>query len=212
MRASIQIQAGKSVMAETRPGLSKPRRTGGDGNPEVFCADEQVAVAVDLSRWQTLALDVLEAEGVRGAAELTVVFVDEETMQQLNAQYMGNNYATDVLAFPLDAVEATRTPGPGALTKGPDKNEFDIADLPLLLGDVVICPAVAVKQAPVHAGNDIDEMALLLVHGILHVLGNDHDNPDATIKMQALERKHLEAFHWHGSAPTHFRHVPEVKQ
>ena len=91
-------------MAETRPGLSKPRRTGGDGNPEVFCADEQVAVEVDLGRWQTLALDVLEAEGVRGAAELTVVFVDEGTMQQLNAQYMGNNYATDVLAFPLDAV------------------------------------------------------------------------------------------------------------
>ena len=166
MLALIQIQVGKSAMAETRPGLSKPRRTGGDGNPEVFCADEQVAVEVDLGRWQTLALDVLEAEGVRGAAELTVVFVDEGTMQQLNAQYMGNNYATDVLAFPLDAVEATRTPGPGALTKGPDKNEFDIADLPLLLGDVVICPTVAVKQAPLHAGNEDDEMALLLVHGL----------------------------------------------
>ena len=141
-------------MAETRPGLAKARRTGGDGSPEVFCADEQVSVEVDLERWQALALDVLEAEGVRGAAELTVVFVDEGTMQQLNAQYMGNNYATDVLAFPLDAVEVTRTPGPGALTKGPDKNEFDIADLPLLLGDVVICPTVAVKQAPLHAGTE----------------------------------------------------------
>ena len=199
-------------MAETRPGLSKPRRSGGDGNPEVFFADEQVGVEVDLGRWQTLALDVLEAEGVRGAAELTVVFVDEGTMQQLNAQYMGNNYATDVLAFPLDAVEATRTPGPGALTKGPDKNEFDIADLPLLLGDVVICPTVAVKQAPLHAGNEDDEMALLLVHGILHVLGNDHDTPDAAGAMQALERKHLESFHWHATAPTNFRHVPEVQQ
>jgi len=199
-------------MAETRPGLSRPRRTGGDGSPEVFCADEQVAVLVDLGRWQTLALDVLESEGVRGAAELTVVFVDEETMQQLNAQYMGNNYATDVLAFPLDAVEATRTPGPGALTKGPDKDEFDIADLPLLLGDVVICPTVAVKQASSHAGNEEDEIALLLVHGILHVLGNDHDTPDAAIAMQALERKHLEAFHWHATAPAGFRHVPEINQ
>jgi probable rRNA maturation factor len=169
-------------------------------------------VAVDLGRWQTLALDVLEAEGVRGAAELTVVFVDEETMKQLNSQYMGNNYATDVLAFPLDAVEATRTPGPGALTKGPDKNEFDIADLPLLLGDVVICPTIAAKQAAVHAGNEIDEMALLLVHGILHVLGNDHDTPDAATAMQTLERKHLESFHWHSKAPDNFRHVPEVKQ
>lgn len=199
-------------MAETRPGLSRPRRAGGDGNLEVFCADEQVAVEVDLGRWQTLALDVLEAEGVRGAAELTVVFVDEGTMQQLNTQYMGNKYATDVLAFPLDAVEATRTPGPGALTKGPDKNGFDIADLPLLLGDVVICPAVAVKQAPLHAGTNDDEIALLLVHGILHVLGSDHDNADASIAMQARERKHLEAFHWRSPAPSNFRHVPEVPQ
>ena len=212
MLASIQIQVGKSVMAETRPGLSRPRRTGGDGTPEVFCADEQVAVAVDLGRWQTLALDVLEAEGVRGAAELTVVFVDEGTMQQLNAQYMGNNYATDVLAFPLDAVEATRTPGPGALTKGPGKNGFDIADLPLLLGDVVVCPTVAMKQAPSHAGTEDDEMALLLVHGILHVLGNDHDTAEAAIAMQALERKHLESFHWQAAAPANFRHVPEVMQ
>lgn len=133
-------------------------------------------------------------------------------MKQLNTQYMGNSYATDVLAFPLDAVEATRTPGPGALTKGPDKNEFDIADLPLLLGDVVICPAVAVKQAPKHAGTNDDEIALLLVHGILHVLGSDHDNPDAATVMQALERKHLEAFHWHQAAPANFRHVPEVTQ
>ncbi|TRZ74723.1 MAG: rRNA maturation RNase YbeY [Actinobacteria bacterium] len=199
-------------MAETRPGSKRPRRTGGDGDPEVFCADEQTDVEIDLARWQTLALDVLEAEGVRGAAELTVVFVDEGTMKQLNTQYMGSSYATDVLSFPLDAVEATRTPGPGALTKGPDKNEFDIADLPLLLGDVVICPAVAIKQAPSHAGSHDDEIALLLVHGILHVLGSDHDNPDAATVMHALERKHLEAFHWHQAAPANFRHVPEVTQ
>lgn len=197
-------------MAEARPGLSRPRRTGGDGDPEVFCADEQSDVLVDLSRWQTLALDVLRAEGVRGAAELTVVFVDGLTMAELNAQYMGNNYATDVLAFPLDAVEATRTPGPGALTKGPDKTEFDISDLPLLLGDVVICPTVAVAQAPSHAGNMEDELALLLVHGILHVLGNDHDTPETAAAMQARERKHLEAFHWGHDAPTEFRSVPDV--
>jgi probable rRNA maturation factor len=71
---------------------------------------------------------------------------------------------------------------------------------------------VAVKQAPLHAGNEDDEMALLLVHGILHVLGNDHDTPDAASAMQALERKHLESFHWHSTAPTNFRHVPEVQQ
>ena len=199
-------------MAESRPGVSKPRRVGGDGEPEVFMADEQQDLEIDLARWQNLALDVLRAEGVKGLTEMTVMFIDAPTMAELNLQYMGKSYATDVLSFPLDAVEATRSPGPGAMSKTPEPSPLDVSELPLLLGDVVICPTVAIKQAPLHAGNEDDEMALLLVHGILHVLGNDHDTPDAAGAMQALERKHLESFHWHSTAPDNFRHVPEVKQ
>ena len=55
---------------------------------------------------------------------------------------------------------------------------IDLNDLPLLLGDVVICPAVAKRQSPTHAGNLEDELALLVVHGILHVLGFDHDKDE----------------------------------
>jgi probable rRNA maturation factor len=186
--------------------LSKPRRVGGDGEPEIFCADEQSEIEIDLTRWQSLALNVLESEGVRGAAEMTIVFVNELSMTELNEQYMGNPKATDVLAFPLDAVDAARTPGPGAMSKGPDRVSLDITELPLLLGDVVICPSVAAAQAATHAGNLEDEIALLVVHGMLHVLGADHDTPEATKAMRGRELVLLETHHWKAPAPKNFRH------
>lgn len=196
-------------MMHPRRMSAHPRRVGGDGEPEVFCADEQSEVPIDLGKWQQLALGVLLSEGVRGAAEITVVFVDEISMTELNTQYMGAAKPTDVLAFPLDAVEASKTPGPGAQSKGPDKEITDLGDLPLLLGDVVICPTVAKRQAPVHAGSLDDELALLLVHGMLHVLGDDHDTPEAEAKMHARERRLLEELHWGHEAPAAFRHKPE---
>lgn len=192
-------------MAESRPGFSKPRRIGGDGEPEIFCADEQSDIEIDLPRWQRLALNVLEAEGVRGAAEMTIVFVNQLSITELNEQYMGNPKPTDVLAFPLDAVDAARTPGPGAMSKGPDRVSLDVTELPLLLGDVVICPSVAANQAATHAGNFDDEIALLVVHGMLHVLGADHDTPETTKTMRDRELALLEAHHWKAAAPTGFR-------
>jgi probable rRNA maturation factor len=71
----------------------------------------------------------------------------------------------------------------------------DLDDQPLLLGDVVISPAVAARQAPEHAGSYEDEVALLLVHGILHVLGMDHAADDERVAMQARERALLAQFH-----------------
>ena len=71
-----------------RPRLTRQQRVGGDGVPEVFCADEQNDIAVDLGRWQQLALDVLLAEGVRGLAEMAVLFVSEREMTELNDSYM----------------------------------------------------------------------------------------------------------------------------
>lgn len=192
-------------MAESRPGLSKPRRVGGDGEPEIFCADEQSDIEIDLHRWQNLALQILHSEGIRGAAELTIVFVNRLSMSELNEQYMGVSAPTDVLAFPLDAVDAARTPGPGAMSKGPSRVSIDINELPLLLGDVVICPSVADSQASTHAGNLDDELALLIVHGMLHVLGADHDTPDSTAAMRAREVVLLETHHWKGPAPQNFR-------
>ena len=107
---------------------------------------------------------------------------------------MGADGPTDVLAFPIDdPAVAGRWPDAG--TTGPDRDEPDPSDLPLLLGDVIVCPAVAARQAPEHAGTLEDELALLVVHGVLHVLGHDHAEPEEAAVMQARERALLQRFH-----------------
>lgn len=200
-------------MPDPRPTRQRPRRVGGDGDPldvEVHCADEQTDVALDLARWRGLALEVLRAEGVRGDAQLGLTFVGERAMSELNAAHMGHEGPTDVLAFPMDAVDTTRTPGPATHSRSPQHGRTDESDHTLLLGDVVVCPAVARAQAPAHAGTVDDELALLVVHGILHVLGHDHDAEASASRMHARERELLQAHHWRGPAPADFRHVPRA--
>jgi probable rRNA maturation factor len=177
------------------PLTSKRRRLPDEGTVEVFVADEQSAQPVDGARWQRLAENVLGAEGIRGDAELSLLFVDEATMGELNKRFMGQDGPTDVLAFPLedDLIGAGRWPDNGPT--GPASNRAEIEEAPLLLGDVVVCPAVAASNAPAHAGTYEDEVALLVVHGILHVLGMDHVEPEEASVMQAKERSLLERFH-----------------
>lgn len=167
----------------------------------VFGVDEQDDEPMDVGRWVRLAEQVLDAEGVRRTSELSLLFVDATTMAELNEQHMGKTGPTDVLAFPIDddGLEHGRWPDNG--TSGPDRPPLDMDDVPALLGDVVVCPSVAAAQAAEHAGQPQhdgtleDEVALLVVHGILHVLGHDHAEPDETAAMQAKEQSHLAAFH-----------------
>ena len=180
------------------PPRSRPaRHTTGpdDGEPSVFAADEQSVVAVDVAHLTRLAEQVLDAERVRGDCELSLYFVDEETIADLNERFLGHSGPTDVLAFPIDddLVEIGRSPDAG--TTGPDRAPAEPSEVPLLLGDIVICPAVAKRNAPTHAGTYADEMALLVVHGILHVLGMDHADEEETAAMQAKERDLLGRFH-----------------
>ena len=154
----------------------------------VIVADEQDDVEVDLDRWSALARAVLVDEGLVG--ELTLTFVDRDDIAALNAEHMDVQGPTDVLSFPLDA--------------DLDPADAPVAGVPLLLGDVVICPAVAADAAPTHAGSLDDELALLVVHGVLHVLGHDHTGPDDTDQMQARELHHLEGWHWRGPRPAGF--------
>jgi probable rRNA maturation factor len=160
----------------------------GDGQATVVVADERSPddspdVAVDLEQWRRLALATLVECGVSG--ELTVTFVDAAEIAELNAEHMGSAGPTDVLSFPLDD-----EPTPG---------------VPRLLGDVVVSPAVAAAQHATHAGTIDDELALLVVHGVLHVLGHDHAEPDETALMRRRELELLEAHHWQGPAPAGFR-------
>lgn len=128
---------------------------------------------VDRERWRLLAEQALRTEGVV-AGELHLVFVDEATMAELNETHMGVEGPTDVLAFPLDAPSAVAVGGP------------------VLLGDVIVCAPVAARNAP---GRVDDELALLVVHGVLHVLGHDHVDPDETRLMREREQALLAAHH-----------------
>jgi len=179
-----------------RPPRSAPRRRGaGEGVLTVFVADEQRDELVDVARWGALAEQVLGAEGVQGEAELSVLFVDAETIATLNADFMGINGPTDVLSFPIDGELAPSGRWPDDGGPGPDRGLPDIDDMPLLLGDVIICPEVAAANAPDHAGSLDDELALLVVHGILHLLGLDHADDADRAAMQARERTLLEQFY-----------------
>ena len=101
-------------------------------------------------------------------------FVDEATIADLNVRFMGGTGPTDVLAFPIDETTERRAVARAARARDRDAEPLD---MPLLLGDVVISPAVAARSAPTHAGTYEDEVALLVVHGVLHVLGTTTPSP-----------------------------------
>lgn len=130
---------------------------------------------LDGPRWAALLAAVLATEGVAGGAEAGLTFVSPSVMADLNQTHMGGVGPTDVLAFPIDGLDAA---GPGSL-----------------VGDVVICPVVAWAGAADHAGSDADELALLVVHGALHLLGHDHAEADERAVMQARERALLATHH-----------------
>lgn len=159
----------------------------------VFASDEQSDVEVDLERWLRLARLVLADERAPEDAEVSLIFVDETAIADLNIKFLGGTGPTDVLAFPIDDdhIPSGRQPdsggrGPGAPT--------DPTDPPVVLGDVVVCPLVAQRQAPDHAGTLDDELALLVVHGVLHLLNYDHAEEQETAVMQARERELLAKF------------------
>ncbi|MGH9075582.1 MAG: rRNA maturation RNase YbeY [Acidimicrobiales bacterium] len=149
----------------------------------VLAADEQSSRPVDLERWRALALAVLEAEGLRGEVEVSLVFVDSETIAELNHRFLARQGPTDVLAFSIDAFPI-------------DDDPATAVGLPRLLGDVVICPEVAFRNAPEGAPHAYDdEMALLVVHGLLHLQGMDHATDADAEAMEARERELLAQLH-----------------
>jgi probable rRNA maturation factor len=162
---------------------------------EVFVADEQSEHPVEPLRWARLAEQVLADEGVRGEAELSILFVDEPAMADLNLRFNSKEGPTDVLAFPIDEepTEGGRSPDSGGT--GPGYTPPEPADLPVLLGDVVVCPSVASRNAASHAGTYDDELALLIVHGILHLMGMDHEDDDEAEAMEAREAELLAKYH-----------------
>ena len=128
-----------------------------------------------------------------GVAELSLIFVDRQSITDLNERFLGGTGATDVLAFPMDddVVLGGRQPDQGG--RGPGA-PAEAGEPPSLIGDVVICPEVAAGQAPEHGWTTEDELALLVVHGVLHLLDYDHAEPEQADRMQRRERELLERF------------------
>jgi probable rRNA maturation factor len=129
-----------------------------------------------LEAFERLGAFALRLEDVPDAAELSIGIVSAEEMAALNEKYRGVAGPTDVLSFGCD------DPCPAA------------SDEPITLGDVIIAPEVAETQAAELGTTVESELNLLLVHGVLHLLGYEHDADDAAEAMQARERAILQAW------------------
>jgi probable rRNA maturation factor len=142
-------------------------------------SDRSVDVG-DLARLARFAMDRMR---VHPQAELCIKLVDEATIAELNEQWMDKTGPTDVLAFPMDELR------PGLVDEEPEEG---------VLGDLVLCPAVAVRQADEARAKGqvgyrtVDEIELLTVHGILHLLGYDHAEPDEHREMFGLQARLLD--------------------
>jgi len=156
---------------------------------DIYGADEQHDHAVDLERWVELARGALVDEGVRGLAEVSLIFADELTIAALNLQFMGREGPTDVLSFPIDGEPEPTGRVPDGGGSGP--GEPPTPEIPQMIGDVVICPAVAARNAAEHECSLDDEVALLVVHGVLHLLGWDHADDEEAERMESREREIL---------------------
>jgi probable rRNA maturation factor len=144
-------------------------------------------VAVDEVALAAIARSVLDELHIHPLAELSVLLVDEKAMAELHERWMGEPGPTDVLAFPMDELRPPHLGGvnvgrAGAEEPGPD---------PGLLGDVVLCPQVAAAQAREAGHSTQAELELLAVHGILHLLGYDHAEPDEKAEMFGLQDRLL---------------------
>ena len=138
--------------------------------------NNESGVDVDEHGLVKLAQFVLREMGVHPLTELSVMLVDEPAMSGLHQQFMGEPGPTDVLAFPMDDLRPVADQ---------DTGETE------LLGDVVLCPAIASAQAR-NAGHDTAaELRLLCTHGILHLLGYDHHDPDDEREMFGLQAQIL---------------------
>jgi probable rRNA maturation factor len=142
----------------------------GEAWPRVLLSDRQRDRAVPTEELRTLARETLRGEGVDGPSELSLSFVGAEEIAELHERFMDEPGPTDVLSFPLDDVDEA-------------KGQEGVR----LLGDVVVAPGEAARNNP----DDPDsELRLLVVHGILHLLGYDHEEDGARTRMWERQERY----------------------
>jgi probable rRNA maturation factor len=129
-------------------------------------------VEVAEAQLQDVVLFGMAQMRVHADAELAIVLVDEAAMEQLHLQWMGEPGPTDVLSFPMDELR----PGRDGETSAEG-----------ILGDIVLCPTVAAAQAETAGHSVMAELSMLTIHGLLHLLGYDHAEPDEEKEMFGLQ-------------------------
>jgi len=141
--------------------------------------NNESAIAVDETVLQRLTDYNLAQLHVSPDAEVAIVLVDEGAMESLHVQWMDEPGPTDVLSFPMDELRPGSAEHPTA---------------PGLLGDIVLCPQVAEAQAQTAGHTLMDELILLTTHGLLHLLGFDHAEPDEEREMFGLQKTLIQGF------------------
>ena len=141
--------------------------------------NNESTIEVDEATLQRLISYGLDHLYVHRDAELGILLVDEAAMEQLHVQWMDEPGPTDVLSFPMDE-----------LRPGTD----DAVSPPGLLGDIVLCPQVAIAQAETAGHSTLDELLLLTTHGLLHLLGFDHAEPEEEKEMFGIQKDILLGF------------------
>ena len=141
---------------------------------------------IDAKAFSDLGLWVMDQMRVSTQSDLTILFVDPDPIAELHERWMSLEGPTDVMSFPMDELR----PGDGKTT------------MEGVLGDLVICPWVAAQQAAAAGHSTMQEMMLLTIHGILHLLGYDHVTPEQERQMFGLQRQLLLTFFalHHGTA------------
>jgi len=142
--------------------------------------NNESGVSVDEARVLALASSALSFMHIHPDAELAIQFVDETVMERLHIEFMDEPGPTDVLSFPMDELR----PGtPDRMTPAG------------MLGDIAVCPTIAAAQAKAAGHDAIDEILLLTTHGILHLLGYDHAEPEEEREMFGLQKQILQTFY-----------------
>jgi probable rRNA maturation factor len=148
----------------------------------VFVANES-GVPVETEEMSALLHFALDALGVHPQAEVSLLAVDLEAMAALHEQWMDEPGPTDVLSFPMDELT--------------ERGSWEVEPShpgPALLGDIVVCPEFAIRQAAEHGHPFRHEMHVLVVHGLLHLLGYDHADPEQEKEMFARQERLVAAF------------------
>lgn len=141
--------------------------------------NNESAFEVDEARVLRLSTYALDQLHVHRDADLAIQFVEVGVMEELHVQWMDEPGPTDVLSFPMDELR------PGTVDRPTPAG---------LLGDIVLCPEVAAAQAEENGQSTMDEICMLTVHGILHLLGFDHAEPEEEKQMFGLQKELLVGF------------------